>query len=40
MQEQLNTLDDIHFFHELVNRLNSQIRGFQVCDYLFHGGYQ
>ncbi|WVZ20833.1 hypothetical protein V8G54_008155 [Vigna mungo] len=28
--EQLNTSDDIHFFHELVNRLNSQIRGFQA----------
>ncbi|TKY73394.1 hypothetical protein E2542_SST02146 [Spatholobus suberectus] len=32
--EQLKTLDDVQFFRELVNRLNSQIRGFEVCTYL------
>ncbi|KAK8465832.1 hypothetical protein PHAVU_009G188150 [Phaseolus vulgaris] len=28
--EQLNTSDDVQFFHGLVNRLNSQIRGFKA----------
>jgi hypothetical protein len=33
--QELKTSDELQFFHELVNRLNNQIRGFKVCGYLF-----
>lgn len=26
--------DELKFFHELVDHLNSKIRGFEVCDYV------
>ncbi|KAK2433835.1 hypothetical protein QL285_019050 [Trifolium repens] len=32
---ELKTSHELQFFHELVNRLNNQIRGFKVCGYLF-----
>lgn len=34
-QELLKTSNELQFFHELVNRLNSQFQGFKVCGYLF-----
>lgn len=34
MQEHLTTSGELKFFHELVNQLNRQIRGFKVRCYL------
>ncbi|KEH17184.1 hypothetical protein MTR_0036s0320 [Medicago truncatula] len=33
--ELLKTSNELQFFHELVNQLNSQFQGFEVCGYLF-----
>jgi len=38
VQEQLRMSDDVQFFHDLVDRLNSQIHGFKVCAYLLFNG--
>lgn len=38
VQEQLRMSDGVHFFHDLVYRLNSQIHGFKVCAYLLFNG--
>lgn len=36
--EQLRMSDGVHFFHDLVYRLNSHIHGFKVCAYLLFNG--
>lgn len=33
--QELKTSNELQFFHELVNQLNSQFQGFEVCGYLF-----